>query len=239
MSVKKISFNKNAIGTLLYAGNDCKILLIDDKTVFKKFYDNPFHMTLNSKEGAKKLVGIKNDTYTFPEALVYDNGKYIGYTMKYHNKKSIVDVKNFKISDLKDAVLKVEEDTQKIADLRIFSFDVNYTNILYKKRFNIIDCDSYYFADKKTDINDIWQRNMVRFNTSFINGLLDNDNVDQKVLKKLFKIPSINNKIERLKVGRNGILDVITAIEEEVKQISNQKIETFCDLQKTLKKAMK
>lgn len=85
-----------------------------------------------------KLVGIKNDTFVFPEEmLISADGKVTGYILELVNGEAFIDdniIKNIDFDTLKETISKVEQDLQQLSSNKVVCDDLNHKNIMWDSK---------------------------------------------------------------------------------------------------------
>ena len=85
-----------------------------------------------------KLVGIKNDTFVFPEEmLISADGKVTGYILELVNGEEFIDdniIKNIDFDTLKETISKVEQDLQQLSSNKVVCDDLNHKNIMWDSK---------------------------------------------------------------------------------------------------------
>lgn len=138
MDTSKLKKLPNGKGTF----GECYI--IDDKTLYKKFYSLGNEIYPFEKDYFDTFKGIKNDSFVFPKEI-YTKGDYtIGYTMDFIHADSLSNLKlDFSITDFIYALDILKEDLKRINNQNIIIDDINSNNILYDGLFHIIDIDLF------------------------------------------------------------------------------------------------
>ena len=144
--LKKLPNGKGSFG-------EC--FIVDDKTLYKKFFrlengDYPFE-----KDYFNNIKGIKNNSFVFPKKI-YTKGEYtVGYTMDFIHAKNLSDLKlDFSITDFIYALDILKEDLKRINNQNIIINDINSSNILYDGLFHIIDTDLFVKEDNSVYIDE-------------------------------------------------------------------------------------
>jgi len=152
------------------------------------------------------LVGIKNDTFVFPEKL-YCNGDYVeGYTMRYiHSPNLFYLNRDISIDEVISSLDVLLEDIKKVSDLSLIISDLKASNVLFKDVFNIVDTDFYIY---RPELKDIYRENVLQFCRFFYLYMFSSQDFslsfenffdDSKELKGLNQILYYNGDFDLLK----------------------------------------
>ena len=121
---------------------ECYIL--DNNTLYKKFYKLPGGDYPFTEEHFSDLVGIENNSFVFPRKLETEDGYVTGYLMDYIHAKDLEALDfDYSITDFLYALDSLKDDIYKLSDEGIVVMDVNFGNILFDDKFHIIDTDLY------------------------------------------------------------------------------------------------
>lgn len=118
------------------------------------------------------FIGVENDSYIFPEKLVFIAGKLNGYTMRYVPGKDLDEAFPTLSFDLLPRFLaKIAEDTRKLSELRIKNTDIKFPNTMAnEKGLFIVDTEDY-FVHQDVSPEVLYQDNMKRINLMFFTEL--------------------------------------------------------------------
>lgn len=115
-------------------------------TVLKIHHEFPNRDVL-SEDNCKRLSKIKTDRILLPKEAVYnEDGKYLGYTVKYINSEE-PRIKNLKIGTLLNEFYVLEKEVKHLDEEYILLEDLNYLNTIYSNGFYLCDPGRYSFVD--------------------------------------------------------------------------------------------
>lgn len=167
---------------------------INNNMVAKLFYKSfCYDFFINEKQIQEKfelLSIISNDTFIGPEKIIVKDGVCVGYIYPYIEAKTLKRKSNIiTVEQILKYYDKIEIDTKKISDKNFNLRDLHDKNILFNKKFSIIDLDrggleNYYSKDK------IYQININKINRTIINSLYH--------VKEYENIKFLNDKINEL-----------------------------------------
>lgn len=166
--MKKVKINQKKLNRLtkINEGACAIVYKYDTKTAIKVLKDNINGM-YELKE-FEKIVGIKNDTFVFPQKIVSINGEFSGYLMEYVDGYLLDNViSGIDINTLIESIKKVETDLKKISNDKIVIEDLNQGSLMYDRKTNrirIIDTD-FYTKQENAITEDCYAYNIKQFNT--------------------------------------------------------------------------
>lgn len=142
------------------------------------------------------FIGLYNDTYIFPEGLIYVNNQLYGYIMRFIKGQELTfcyDDLTFK--SLPKLIHKLEVDTAHISNQFIKNTDIKLQNTLVNSNgIFIIDTEEYRY-NKAINPHKLYHSNMMRIKLMFINelsnryplikGMARRDDIMQDILKSL------------------------------------------------------
>ena len=145
--------------------------IIDNDTLYKKFFKLSKNKYPFSAEYFEDLVGLENRTFVFPKELEIRGDYTTGYTMDYIHAGSI-ESKSFdcSITDFIISLDDLREDIYELDDQGIIIRDVTAEHILYDGDFHIIDTD-LYIKDKNNYYDSGYNEDyLVSYLYSFFSG---------------------------------------------------------------------
>lgn len=219
-------------------GNFGKCYIIDDRTLYKEFYESSRSGYSFKKESLKKIVNIKNDSFIFPKKLYTKGNEVLGYTMNYIHANRIDKLNyNFSIIDFICAFDTLKENLKKINDERIVMIDAGVKNTLFNGNFYIIDTDFYekeedpyfdYNSNEEYIVMYLYEYLVLRENKYEMLSLIEkNDDlriINDDLMKK-FNISTFKTFLYELR--------------EAICKINHEDIDNFSEMIKVLKKEIK
>lgn len=191
-----------------------------------KYLDGPY-VNLN-EEQILMFKDIKNKTYLFPYRTFYIDGKMMGYITRYSSGKNLIEVPRdtIRFDKLIGGSQVVEEDTQKLSDKGISTYDILF-NILYKNGvFHIIDTCDYEFVDK--DSKKLYRGNIKLFNYSLLEFL-----VKDRFYKFVFTSKELS---ELYKEAENGesIISFLEMLRQRLSEYCDKDVKVVRDAKKAI-----
>lgn len=117
----------------------------------------------NLKNYEQKL-NINIDSYISPVRILYINGKFKGYMMKYCRGQNLKQGKlDITIDEFAKSTVKLMDDTYKLGSINYNIHDSYLTNVMYDNGFKMIDIDSYPYVPSKQE-KEIHRLNDIRLN---------------------------------------------------------------------------
>lgn len=109
---------------------------------------------------------IKNNTYVFPNEIIYIKDEPVGFVMNYVKGKMLynIDPLNVNLDMYADAAENAYLDTIKLSDDGICSNDVVFNTMLSEDKIKVIDTNSYVKSSK--DLRTILSNNISNINIS-------------------------------------------------------------------------
>ncbi len=157
-------------------------------TVFKVFHgfdeiDEDYSFNYSSEE-ILRFRNISNDTFVWPQETIVLDGKIIGYTIPFVDARNLymTDPLKVNLDSLERSIMRARKDLKLISDKGIVTYDMLY-NILYGKKFFVIDQDEYSFnrynsPDLEKENNNNFDLEIYYFLIdAYFNGIV-NDNKD-------------------------------------------------------------
>lgn len=142
----------------------------DDK-VLKKFKDPINFIEAN----LKKMVGLQNDSYVFPEILIYKERELWGYIMERVRGMALLsNQNNLCFLALIESLDKLYCDTLEISKLGIVADDLAARNMTYDqdKKLRVYDTD-FYQVKKRKSIKDVYASNLASLNQAILSYITD------------------------------------------------------------------
>lgn len=131
------------------------IYIYENDKVLKIFKSKDPNILKNKYNKIHLLNKLKQDNITLPEKLVYIDGEFAGYSMKYYSDAETLYEKSFRLkkSELICYLKKLKSIVLKLHLQKIYITDFNPCNFLIDKG-NIIlcDCDNWCINEFKPDI---------------------------------------------------------------------------------------
>lgn len=146
------------------SGSYGRCYIVDDNTLYKKFFINedgkyPFH-----RDKLSNLIGIENDTIIFPTELDIVDDYVRGYYMKWIHAPNMREIDyDISLSSIISSLDKLELDLNLVSDLGIVISDVNFENVLFKDRFYLIDIDLCWKSRGYFNVNSFNERMFTNF----------------------------------------------------------------------------
>ena len=181
---------------------------------------------MTNLEETSKLVGIKNDTFVFPEEILTNaDGEVIGYILELVDGQAFIDddiIKNIDFNTLKKSILKVEQDLQQLSSNKVICDDLNHKNIMWDLSngcIKIIDTDSFIVNEDFTE-KQIYGINLKQFNEQIELVLGNSGNTKMQVLRNNPKFTEVQKKyVIGQRKGQNPsvttLIDCLINIAEE------------------------
>lgn len=201
----------------------CKRL--NNKEVIK-YLDGPY-VNLN-EEQILMFKDIKNKTYLFPYRTFYIDGKMMGYITRYSSGKNLIEVSRntIRFDKLIDGSYVVEEDTQKLSDKGISTYDILF-NILYKNGvFHIIDTCEYKNVD--TNNEKLYKDNISSFNYSLLEFL-----VKDRFYKFVFTSKELRELYEEAENGES-IIPFLERLRQRLCEYCDEDVKSVIDAKKAM-----
>lgn len=162
--VKKISVNNIKVEQEKFDfGDESSIYKLQGrKRLYKEWFirknnDEKSHKIISNKVNKLEILETKKDLFKYmvkPKELVIDSNYYTGYIMDCYDGEKLERYLNYKdtvilLKKIKEALLELEKNG-------VMYFDLNRSNILYKKEneeldFRIIDIDNSKVEDRDMD----------------------------------------------------------------------------------------
>lgn len=156
-----------------------------------------------------KFSGIRNNTFIWPNDVVYANGRIIGYTMPYVSSVNLcnTDLLSTNLNLLEKAIDKSYCDIEILTKNNVCLYDVMY-NILYSNgKINVIDSMEYNFGNASL------KENMVAFDAEIRYFLVDNyfdEFVNNDILlREMYHDKKNVTSLEFLRMFRNKLSEYI------------------------------
>lgn len=153
MEEKKLIFDDDTIFRVLHPldfGSTCDIykLRIYGQLYAVKVFNGLQRVTL---EGCLEKQAIDIPSYITPLKILYINGKFKGYAMKFCEGRNLAFRKlDLSIEEFAKSTVKLMEDTEKLSELKFQLFDSYITNGMYDNGFKMIDTDDYYYLPNES-----------------------------------------------------------------------------------------
>ena len=156
-----------------------------------------------------KFSGIRNNTFIWPNDVVYANGRIIGYTMPYVASVNLcnTDLLSTNLNLLEKAIDKSYCDIEILTKNNVCLYDVMY-NILYSNgKINVIDSMEYNFGNASL------KENMAAFDAEIRYFLVDNyfdEFVNNDILlREMYHDKKNVTSLEFLRMFRNKLSEYI------------------------------
>lgn len=156
-----------------------------------------------------KFSGIRNNTFIWPNDVVYANGRIIGYTMPYVSSVNLcnTDLLSTNLNLLEKAIDKSYCDIEILTKNNVCLYDVMY-NILYSNgKINVIDSIEYNFGNASL------KENMAAFDAEIRYFLVDNyfdEFVNNDILlREMYHDKKNVTSLEFLRMFRNKLSEYI------------------------------
>lgn len=156
-----------------------------------------------------KFSGIRNNTFIWPNDVVYTNGRIIGYTMPYVSSVNLcnTDLLSTNLNLLEKAIDKSYCDIEILTKNNVCLYDVMY-NILYSNgKINVIDSMEYNFGNASL------KENMAAFDAEIRYFLVDNyfdEFVNNDILlREMYHDKKNVTSLEFLRMFRNKLSEYI------------------------------
>lgn len=156
-----------------------------------------------------KFSGIRNNTFIWPNDVVYANGRIIGYTMPYVSSVNLcnTDLLSTNLNLLEKAIDKSYCDIEILTKNNVCLYDVMY-NILYSNgKINVIDSMDYNFGNASL------KENMAAFDAEIRYFLVDNyfdEFVNNDILlREMYHDKKNVTSLEFLRMFRNKLSEYI------------------------------
>lgn len=132
-------------------GSTAMCYLLDDGRVFKEF--RPC-LSVREMANFKMLLNIQNNSFRFPQELVYDDKNFYGYVTGYASGKTIDEsIKDANLEKLSIHTISFENDIKRLSEQGIKIRDLNGSNLMYDGNKLIgIDTDMYTKEDDPVDL---------------------------------------------------------------------------------------
>lgn len=228
----KIVFDDNKLFVLLPPidfGSTCNVykVRIGTDIYAMKIFNGIQRVTL---EGCKELQKINIDSYISPIKLIYINGRFKGYAMRFCEGRCLALRKlDLSIDEFATSTVKLLEDTEKLSEEKFRIFDGYITNGMYDNGFRIIDIDDYDYLPN-TSLSEIQAENRKRINLFLKDVFVKNT--------KLFDIQDERLKEVIKKCDKGEILfdEVFNIICSAAYNITDTEITNLSDIGKVLMK---
>lgn len=211
-----------AFGTCYLMPNGFEVYKLFDDTEIQYYYDLKFF---------DHLLDVKNDSYVFPENLIYVKDKIIGYSMRYVFGQTLTNCfEKIKLSNLPKFISKLEIDTKKISDSFIKTSDIALRNtIVNKKGFYFIDTDDYLYSDWRTP-DKVYEENQKQIRSMLMTEIAKNYSEinlyikEDKVMQFIMRTMKNDSKA--------SLVDFFVYLEILANKVADVPITTFSDLKK-------
>jgi len=156
-------------------GKYAKCYLLTSGETLKVYKKDLFDDECYCVENLLPITGIKNRTYIFPDRLISDrSGKVLGYTANYIRGKNLeVQRQTMTFDKLISGIADVYEDTRELSKKKIYTSNVSSRNIIFNKRFYIIDTDDYFKLDLLSE-DSCNSHNILQFNKAIVDYIVKN-----------------------------------------------------------------
>lgn len=172
-------------GTCYLNYRDKKVYKIFNEFLDEEFYDDK--ITYN-KEEIMRFSGIANNTFIFPNDVIYVGDEIVGYITDYVKSNPLYQTNplNLSLDKFSKNIQLAYNDIHIISNYNIATFDLLY-NILYGDKFYVTDTDEFGFGLKDISYIDF---NINNFNQELymflIDGLFDEFVNDYNILKNMY-----------------------------------------------------
>lgn len=211
-------------------GNVYKIW-IEDEVYAIKIFNGAYKEELNNYEQKLKL---SINSYVSPLKILYINGNFKGYLMKYCRGKDLEKRKlNINIFEFARNAVKLMEDTNILTENGYIIYDAYLKNVMYDNGFKMIDIDRYHSRSDGFTDNEISNLNKIRLNQM----LLDVFRKNAELLT--YDDPYFNNLVLSCENGEIFFEEFFNQICMKALKISDYPIDKLDEIGKVLKKVKK
>lgn len=191
-----------------------------DNRVYKIFHE---YMD-NEKSGYNKdfllrFSNVKNNTFIWPNDIIYVEDEVIGYIMPYKNAKNLFQINPLSINlyELEHALENTFKDIKIITNNNIVLYDVMY-NIMYKKeKLYVIDTLEYGINDVTYEDNRACIDNEIML--FLVDSYFDNFVENNKLLNEMYMDYNVSS-LEFLKEFRKKLSEYL---DKDVKKLNDAK----------------
>ena len=154
-------YKTNFIGT----GYNGSCYYIGNNKVFKELYYPDI-----IKDSIKNLLNVNIPSFVFPKELVYDDNKFIGYTMDYIEGVSLNTLNYAPLDDYLKEIELFEYNIASMTKRDLLMADFKEENIIYTKdnKFKVVDTDFYL----KIKDRDLYKINLYFLSTSILSPMM-------------------------------------------------------------------
>lgn len=141
-------------------------------------------------ENYEKKLDLNIDSYVSPIKILYINGRFKGYLMKFceGNDLSIRKL-DISINEFVESTVKLMEDTHKLSLQKYIIYDAFISNGMYDNGFKMIDIDRYPYVPNSS-IEEVEAINNTRLNL-FLNDVFERNSsislVEDNYIRNLIK----------------------------------------------------
>ena len=177
---------------LIGKGQNATCYLVNSRVL--KEYNKPSNNKIFNNN-ILKLSTFSNNTFIFPDEVVFENDNLLKYYMEYIDGEKIYNINKLtKIDNYINAIKIVEYDTSSISIQKIMIRDCGLNNTLYTgdNKIYFVDTDFYITNCNKKDI---FSRNLFNVSYSLLYPFLDIYNV-------FFISQKLNHYLKLVKQGK-------------------------------------
>jgi len=208
-----------------------KVRIENDVVAIKKFnwiYDENI-------SSIKDKLNINIDSYITPKKLMYINGKFEGYAMKYCIDKDLSKRNlNITIDSFTDSSIKLIKDTENLSKLGYFVYDTYITNVMYDCGLKMIDTDEYY-RDEKFNYDKRIELNKLRVTKLLIDIFIKNS----KLSSLYFKDDKLKKIARKCEINEIDFIEFVNIIVNSAREYSGLDIKNLNEIGKILIKSKK
>ena len=142
-----------------------------------------------------KLSKYKSNSFIFPEELVYERDKFIGYYMKYIDGVKIFHLgSNIELDSYINAIIEVEDDVCNITNQNILISGPELTNTMYSRDNKLYFIDTDYYTVGKTN-KDLLCKNLYKVSYALLYPFFD-------IFETEFILSNLNNYLNLIRQGK-------------------------------------
>lgn len=169
--------------------------------IFHQFFDfclDDFLVNYSYDE-IMRFKDIDNNSFVFPDDVIYVNDEIVGYITDYVDSKSLYEFNPLflNLDNFSKDVGVVSEDIRRISELGVMTFDVMY-NVLYgKKGIKVIDTLDYSYSS--LDSEKLFRMNNQNFNDEIfcflIDGFFDSFIASDSLLSEMYSDKNVDTLV--------------------------------------------
>lgn len=208
--------------------------ILDDKTLYKKFFKQDNGKYPFEYDHFDKFYGIESDSFVFPIEVETKGDYVLGYTMDYIHADTLelLDF-DYSISDFIVALDKLKQGLYEITEQGIIISDVNAKNILYDGEFHVIDTDLYMTKDESYfDPYDHNEDYLIRYLYAYFTQEKCSQEIKEIINQNDYLISLTRNILKDAKTS--DLKEFLYELRDYVSRLAHKDIDNFDDMYKEI-----